>query len=87
MATEKTLRLTFGYHDSNEKRNYTFTDFEDSAVSDIKTKINAINSSLSAGTDAGLSAFFTSSEGDYLAKIEGAVLTRTLETPLDLGGN
>ena len=86
MAQENSLRLTFGYEDSEQKRNYTFSGFNSSVMPDIKSKVEAINSSLAAGTDTSLAAFFTDDDGNNFNKIEQAVLTITTETPLDLGG-
>lgn len=85
MAEERSLRLTFGYDSSDQKRNYTFTDFPSSVAADIKTKVNAINESLAGETDGGLAEFFTDDNGNNFVKIEDAVYTVTTETPLDLG--
>lgn len=87
MAQENSLRLTFGYEDSEQKRNYTFSGVKSSVMPDIKDKVEAINASLAAGTDTSLAAFFTDNDGNNFKKIEQAVLTVTTETPLDLGGN
>lgn len=87
MAEERSVRLTFGYQNSTQKRNYTFTDFPTSIASEMKDKILAINESLAASTDGGLAEFFVDDNGNYFIKIENAVYTTVTETPLDLGGN
>ena len=85
-TTTRSLRLKATYEDTDFTRDYIFTDFPQSVIPDIKDKVNAINASIAAGTDSGMADFFTSNNGDRLAKITEAVLTRTTETPLDLGG-
>jgi len=86
MATN-TLQLTFGYKNSEQKRNYTFSEVPDSVVSEMKTKIIGINDSLAASTEGGLASFFVDDNNNNLQAIEEAKLITTTETALDLGGN
>lgn len=85
MSVERTLRLTFGYDESTQKRNYTFSGVASSVAANVKSRVNAINESLASGTSGGLDEFFVDDEGNYLVKIEEAVYTTTTEEPLDLG--
>lgn len=79
------LQLKFGYHNSDQKRSYTFSDVAESIVPDIKDTIMDINDSLTGGTAGGLSSFFIDDNGNNFAQIEEAQLTVTTETNLDLG--
>ena len=81
----KTLKMTFGYGDSDFTRNYSF-EIADSLVADAKTKIVGINSSLNAGTAGGLSSFFVSDDGDNFTAITAAQVESTEITYLDISG-
>lgn len=81
----KTVKTKFKYADDST-RVYDF-DFEDSLESGIKTKILAINSSLQAGTDGGLSTFFVSDAGQNFVIIDGATITSSSVVPLTIAPN
>lgn len=81
----KTVKTKFKYADDST-RVYDF-DFEDSLESGIKTKILAINSSLQAGTDGGLSTFFVSDAGQNFVIIDGATITSSSVVPLAIAPN
>ena len=84
---DNSLQLSFGYANSEQKRQYTFSDIPDSIIGSLKGKIIGINDSLAASTDGGLASFFVDDNNNNLKAIEEAKLTRIIETPLDLGGN
>lgn len=79
----KKLKMTFGYADTEETRQYDF-DVADSVTAACKEGILAINTSLKAGTDGGLSAFFVSDEGANFTLITAAQLEEINKTVLDL---
>ena len=79
------VKLTFGYADTDFTRLYTFS-CDDSLLSGIPTKVNAINASLAGGTDGGLAAFFQSDDGHNFVKIVKASAVALFETPIDLNG-
>ena len=81
----KTLKMTFGYDDSDFTRNYSF-EIDDSLVSAAKDKIIGINTSLAAGTAGGLSSFFISDDGDNFVGITAAQVEETTVTYLDISG-
>lgn len=85
MATTNTVKMTFTYAD-NKSRNYEFSCAADDLI-DVEYKINAINASISAGTDDGFKQFFISDDGAMTTKISTAQIISVTETVLDLGGN
>lgn len=85
MASTNTLRMTLGYVNSNQKRNYDF-DISEEYISGAKAKVIAINDSLSGGTAGGFSSFFVDDAGNNLARIENLKLYRVTEEVIDLGG-
>ena len=55
------IKLTFGYKNTDFTRSYTISDVESSicaAPASIKSAIQAINTSLEGGTSGGLDGFF-----------------------------
>ena len=82
---DNTIRLTFGYEDTEFTRNYELK-IDDSLVAGAKQKIKDINNSLLGGTAGGLSSFFVSDSGENFTLITDAQLTSITETKLDLGG-
>lgn len=58
------LKMTFGYKDTDFTRNFTISNVDDSLTSGIKSKILAVNASLSGGTSGGLDTFFRSDDYD-----------------------
>lgn len=77
------IQLTFSYADTDQTRMYEL-ELADSLASSAKTKILAINESLRAGTDGGLSNFFISDYGDNFTRISEAKFIRTEEEYIDL---
>ena len=85
-TTERTCKLTFGYADSDQKRQYAF-DIASSLRSGVKAGVKAVNQSLAAGTAGGLSSFFVSDEGDNFTMITAAqLITETVED-IAIGGS
>ena len=60
------LKLTLGYTDTDYTRNFTLSNIGTvaSAVSTIKDKIKAVNTSVTGGTDGGMDTFFLSEDYD-----------------------
>lgn len=85
MATENKVKITMSYTDDT-KRNYELAVDEQDMI-DVEDNIIAINASLKAGTDGGLSTFFVSNNGSNLSTISEAQIISVSETVLDLGGN
>lgn len=79
-----TIKLAF--EDTDETRQITFEDLPDSALNlgTIKTRINAINASLAAGTSGGLNEFFLSNDGDNFASIASAHTISEIETVINI---
>ena len=78
----KTVKTRFKYADDST-RIYSF-DCEDSLASGVKSKILAINESLQASTDGGLSSFFVSDNGDNFVLISGATLESIYSEPVSI---
>lgn len=81
----KTVKTKFKYADDST-RIYDF-DCEDSLESGVKGKILAINASLQASTDGGLSTFFVSDAGQNFVIIDGATVTSSSVVPLTIAPN
>lgn len=64
MSTYNSVTIELGYTNTDFKRTMTISEVPDEAFPDIETKINAINASLAAGTDGGLSTFYRSDDFD-----------------------
>ena len=56
--------LKFGYTNTESRRQYTFSGVSAAALSGIESGIQAINASLDARTDGGLSSFFRADDYD-----------------------
>ena len=80
----KEVQLTFAYENTNFERIYTLEVASTLTRENVKQNILAVNASLQAGTDGGLSTFFTSEEGDNFTLISSAKLIETDEEILDL---
>lgn len=61
---KNSVTLKFGYTNTDSSRQYTFAGVSNAALSGIEPAMLAINASLAAGTDDGLSAFFRSDDFD-----------------------
>ena len=81
----KTLKMTFGYGESELNRQYAF-EVADSLASDCKDKIKAINTSLEGGTAGGLSSFFISDDQFNFTAVTYAALESTVTENLNIGG-
>ena len=81
----KTLKMTFGYDESELSRQYSF-EVADSLASACKDKIKAINTSLAGGTAGGLSSFFLSDNEENFSAITYAALESSETLVLDIGG-
>lgn len=64
MSESRSIELTFGYNGTDFTRNYTIDGISAAALSSAKSKILAINESLAASTDGGLSDFFLADDFD-----------------------
>ncbi len=62
--TKRTAKLTFGYSNTDFTRTYKFDGLSAAGVSGVKAAVLAVNASLTAGTDGGLSTFFRSDDYD-----------------------
>ena len=73
MNTYSTIYLTFAYKNTTFTRKYAFDVNNDADLNDIlgdlSDNIEALNSSLTAGTAGGLSSFFLSDDGYNFAGI------------------
>ncbi|MBQ6297421.1 MAG: hypothetical protein IJK81_06985 [Selenomonadaceae bacterium] len=69
------IKLGFGYTNTDFTRQYTINNVADSIVSSsaakeaIRTNVKAINASLAAGTDGGLSTMFRADDYDAAESI------------------
>lgn len=66
------IKLGIGYTNTDSTRQITIGDVADSicaAPATVKSKIQAINASLAAGTDGGLSDFFRADDYDAVQSI------------------
>lgn len=79
------VQLTFSYADTEFTRMYEM-EVADSLSTDAKQKILAVNSSLKASTDGGLSEFFVSDAGDNFTLISSAKFIVETTEYIDLGG-
>lgn len=90
MATETTytLQIDLEYTDTDYSRSYRMSGISQAAINSANDNIEAINSSLEAGTAGSLSSTFISDDFDdssgtgYLKKINRSVITTTTETDL-----
>lgn len=85
MATTTTLKLTFGYQDSDFRRTYELDGDAEDAVN-YKARIKALNASLTGGQVQDMKEFFVADDGSYLDKIVEAKVVVVEETPLGIGG-
>lgn len=87
------VQLKFGYTNSDFTRQYNLTDIPTSALANVKTKIQAINSSLAGSTSDGLNTFFRADDyddsdqsnikGELKEIVEAKIITKTTtEIPL-----
>jgi len=81
----KTIKTKFKYTDDST-RIYAF-DCEDSLAAGVKSKILAINGSLTGGTAGGLSSFFVSDAGANFSIIDGATIESSTVVPLTIAPN
>lgn len=88
MSTNSVIRLTLAYNQTDFTRNIAMS-VEDSTAASVDTitnKIDAINASLAAGTDDGMSTFFLSDDydgvGGTLARIKSAQVETVEETTI-----
>lgn len=82
---KNTVRLKFTYADA-DTRTYDL-ECDDNNLMDVQSKVNALNASVTAGTDGGFTTFFLSDNGEEFTKISEAQIISVTETVLDLGGN
>lgn len=94
MSETRSVTMTFGYSNTDVTRKYKFDVVSEEALEAAKDKILAINASLKAGTDGGLSTFFRSDDYDatdpenVVGLFTGIVAAQTDEveaTDIDLG--
>lgn len=80
--TYQDVELYLGYDNSNFVRTVTINNVSMSALTDVKSKCMAINASLAASTDGGMSNFFVDDNGNSLKEITKAKIIITEETEL-----
>lgn len=84
------IQMRFGYKGTDFTRDYTLEGMSTAALNQAQAKILAINSSLAAGTDDGLSDFFLADDFDgtngKLEKIISAT-AKVVEETYIFGGN
>lgn len=84
------LKMTFGYQGTDFTRNVKITDIAADDLSGIKSKIKAVNASITGGTSDGLPNFFRSDDYDSehsigaFTGITAARLESTTVTEIDL---
>lgn len=76
----RTLQITLLYQDG-ETRTYAFV-ASGAVPNTVRTKIQAINASISEGTDDGLSTTFVSDYGGNLTRISGAKIINEVDTEI-----
>lgn len=83
---DNSITLTLGFEDTDFTRQLKFENLPDTAlvVNTLKSRILAVNESLSAGTAGGLSTFFLSDEGDNFIGIVAAKTDSVTETVLNI---
>lgn len=64
MAENNSVILTFGYTGTDFTRQLKIDNVEAGALSSVKANIQAVNASITAGTDDGLADFFLSDDYD-----------------------
>lgn len=70
---QNSATFKFGYTNTESSRQYTIAGISNAALSGIVPGVEAINASLAAGTDDGLSAFFRADDfDDSTATVVGA---------------
>ena len=80
--TYQDVQLFLGYNNSDFVRTITISDVSTQALADVQTKCMAINASLAASTDGGMSNFFVDDDGNTLKEITKAKIIITEETEL-----
>lgn len=84
------IQMRFGYKGTDFTRDYTIDGISSAALSEAQAKILAINESLAASTDGGLSDFFLADDFDgtngKLDKIISAT-AKVVEETYIFGGN
>lgn len=90
MMSEISIQMKFGYTGTDFTRDYTLEGISAAALNQAQAKILAINSSLAAGTDDGLSDFFLADDFDgtngKLKEIVSAT-AKVVEETYIFGGN
>lgn len=91
------IKLEFGYANTDFTRQYTINNVADSIAADgkeaIRAGVKAINASLAAGTDDGLSAMFRSDDFDAQESIgafnhiNSVTIVEKEITELDIGNS
>ena len=79
------VTLTFGYEDTDETRKYKIEGVPNASLSSVKSKILALNESMTSDTDGGLGDFFLSDDGDSFTGIVAAQIDSTTTTNIALG--
>lgn len=80
--TYQDVELYLGYNNSEFIRTITISNVSLSALADVKSKCMAVNASLAASTDGGMSNFFVDDNGNSLKEITKAKIIVTEETEL-----
>ena len=80
---KNSVAFKFGYTNTDEKRQYTFSGISAASLSGIETGMQAINASLAAGTDGGLSTFFRSDDYDDSTATVVGVFNQIVEARIE----
>lgn len=80
------VKLTLGYSNSEQNRQLTFSDVAESLIPDVKDNIIAINDSIEAGTDGGLTSFFKDDDGNNFSGITAAQIIAETVKSISLPG-
>ena len=81
MAITNSVTMTLSYTDDDSSQ-LKLDKITSAALSSVESKVIALNASLAASTDGGLSGYFVSKAGQPLKKITKATLLSEEETPI-----
>lgn len=77
-TTTNYVGLTIGYEDTDQTREYKFSDVPQEALSSVEAKIIAYNANVPAGDKL----VFVSDDGDNMSSIVSAYIQTVVETPI-----
>lgn len=83
------VTLTFGFSNTESTRTFKIDDISDTDFNNVKSKILAVNASIAAGTDGGLTDFFRSDDFDnsdpnlIVGKFTGIIAAKAESTEIE----